>query len=281
MNQSITIKAALKQTASLLTSSDSPLLDSEVLLAHVLNKSRSYFRAWPEKALLTDELNRFSALINQRTLGTPIAYLVGEREFWSRPFKVSPNVLIPRPDTELLIDVVQQKFAAHQPISILDLGTGSGIIAVTLALEFKRSSVTAVDASSGALALAQENALLLNANHIKFIQSDWFSQVPAVQYDLIVSNPPYISSDDPHLFEGDVQFEPSSALISKRNGLQDIESIIAAAKEFLKPEGFLLFEHGFEQGKQVKNLLESSDFKSIEQFQDLQQHTRATIATRP
>ncbi len=137
--------------SKLLINNDSCELDSEVLLAYVMKKSRSYFRAWPEKLLLDDELNPFLDLINQRQTGTPIAYLIGEREFWSRPFEVSPDVLIPRPDTELLIDIAQQKFAAHQPISILDLGTGSGIIAITLALEFHNANITAVDASASAL----------------------------------------------------------------------------------------------------------------------------------
>ncbi len=267
--------------SKLLINNDSCELDSEVLLAYVMKKSRSYFRAWPEKLLLDDELSPFLDLINQRQTGTPIAYLIGEREFWSRPFEVSPDVLIPRPDTELLIDIAQQKFAAHQPISILDLGTGSGIIAITLALEFHNANITAVDASASALTVAQKNAQRLQANHIDFIESDWFSHVPTAQYDLIVSNPPYICHTDPHLFEGDVQFEPSSALVSEQDGIQDIKTIIATAEQFLKPNGYLLFEHGYQQGKQVRNLLESSGFKLVEQFQDIQGHTRATMGTKP
>jgi len=272
-----TIKEALSQASSTLIDSDSSVLDCEVLLAHTLKKSRSYFRAWPDKTLSADELRVFKQLVKQRQQGQPIAYLTGEREFWSRSFIVSPSVLIPRPDTEVLIDIAQQKFSAEQSFSVLDLGTGSGIIAITLALEFKHAVITAIDASSDALSIAKKNAQLLGASNIDFILSDWFEQLADKKFDLIVSNPPYICPTDPHLSDGDVRFEPSSALVSEQEGLEDIEQIISGAQHFLKPNGIILFEHGFQQGKQVENLLRSSGFKPTENFRDIQGHIRATL----
>ena len=194
---------------------------------------------------------------------------------------MSPDVLIPRPDTELLIDIALQKFTASQTFSILDLGTGSGAIAITLALEFPNASVTAIDSSLKALAIANKNSQHLNVHKVKFIHSDWFKQVPTQAFDLIVSNPPYICQADPHLLDGDVRFEPNSALIAMDEGLLDIKNIISNTPEYLKPNGILLFEHGYEQGAPVKSLLESLGFKSIEQFQDIQGHTRATLGKKP
>ena len=277
MSTPSTIKEALSQAANTLVESDSSVLDSEVLLAHTLKKNRSYFRAWPDKTLSADELRVFKQLVKQRQQGQPIAYLTGEREFWSRSFIVSPSVLIPRPDTEVLIDIVQQKFSAEQNFSVLDLGTGSGIIAITLALEFKNATITAIDASNDALSIAKKNAQLLAANNVDFILSDWFEQLADKKFDLIVSNPPYICPTDPHLSDGDVRFEPTSALVSEQQGLQDIEQIISDAQHFLKDNGIILFEHGYQQGKQVEKLLRSSGYKLTEQFQDIQGHTRATL----
>jgi len=278
---SLTIKEALKHASNSLHDSDTSALDSEVLLAYLLKKNRSYLRAWPDRSLSTEELDAYQQLIEQRKSGQPIAYLTGEREFWSRSFIVSPDVLIPRPDTELLIDIAQQKFTPSQAFSILDLGTGSGAIAITLALEFPNASVTAVDSSTKALAIANKNSQRLNSHQLEFVHSDWFKQVPTQAFDLIVSNPPYICQTDPHLLDGDVRFEPNSALIAMDEGLLDIKNIISNAPEYLKPNGILLFEHGYQQGTPVKSLLESLGFKSIEQFQDIQGHTRATLGKKP
>jgi len=278
---SLTIKEALKHASNSLHDSDTSELDSEVLLAYLLKKNRSYFRAWPDRTLSTDELDAYQQLIERRKNGQPIAYLTGEREFWSRSFIVSPDVLIPRPDTELLIDITKQKFTPSQAFSILDLGTGSGAIAITLALEFLNASVTAVDSNIKALAIANKNSQRLNSHKVDFIHSDWFKQVPIQAFDLIVSNPPYICQTDPHLLDGDVRFEPNSALIAMDEGSLDIKNIISNAPEYLKPNGILLFEHGYQQGKSVKSLLELLGFKSIEQFQDIQGHTRATLGKKP
>jgi len=246
-------------------------------MAHILQKNRSYLRAWPEKELSTDQQNAFFKLVTLREQGQPIAYLTGFREFWSRQFIVSSNVLIPRPDTELLIEVIQQKHPENQPLVILDMGTGSGAIGITLALEFKSASITAIDSSQPALNIAQQNAQQLNATNIEFIHSHWFDSIAPQKFDLIVSNPPYICEEDPHLNEGDVRFEPNSALIANEQGLADIEHICKLSKAYLKEDGFLLFEHGYQQGNQVQNLLELAGFKSIEQFQDIQGHIRATL----
>ena len=264
----------------ILVDSPSSRLDCEVLLAYVLLKNRSHLRAWPDKSLSADQYGAYKKLLGLRQQGRPVAYLTGEREFWSRSFLVSDDVLIPRPETELLIEIIQQKFDFDDVFTALDLGTGSGAIAVTLACEFKNSNVVATDISSNALPIAQKNAERLSANKIQFIRSDWFQQLPETQFDLIVSNPPYICDSDPHLQEGDLQFEPSSALVAKQQGMQDFKRIIAAADEFLKPGGFLLFEHGYQQGNHLQNLLDLAGFKLTEQFKDLQGHPRATIGQK-
>lgn len=280
MNSLPTIKNALHRATGALVASESSELDAEVLLARALDKPRSHLRAWPEKILSKNESKHFNALIRQRQAGTPIAYIIGERQFWSRSFMVSPDVLIPRPDTELLIEIIQQKFTPKRAFTILDLGTGSGIIAITVALEFDNALITAVDSSKKALSLAQKNAQQLGANNITFASSDWFSALKGQQFDLIVSNPPYICSTDPHLRVGDVRFEPTCALIAEHAGLSDIEHIANASFEYLKANGTILFEHGYEQGEAVKNLLESSRFKLIEQFNDIQGHLRATLGKK-
>lgn len=274
------IKTALITGSQRLIYSASSQLESEVLLAHILKKDRSYLRAWPEKVLSQEQYNTFIQLINQRLEGQPIAYILGEKEFWSRSFNVSSGVLIPRPETELLIDIIQQKFQPERSLSILDLGTGSGAIAITLACEFSNADILAVDQSASALSVAQSNARRHNAQHIEFVCSNWFEQLPARKFDLIVSNPPYICASDAHLKQGDVRFEPSTALISKQHGLHDIKLIISKAASFLNPSGYLLFEHGYQQGSDVKNLLDLAGFKCIQQFQDLQGHCRATIGQK-
>jgi len=273
----MTLKQALDFAMKQLNGDDSASLDSEVLLSHVLQKNRTYLRTWPEKELTTEQQQSFYKLIASRQQGQPVAYLTGLREFWSRPFIVSSDVLIPRPDTELLIEIIQQKFSADQSLTILDMGTGSGAIAVTLALEFHHAQVTAIDSSKAALKIAQQNAQQLGATNINFIYSHWFDNIKPQTFDIIVSNPPYICKLDPHLVEGDVRFEPNSALVSSQQGLSDIEHICKQAKSFLKAEGILLFEHGYQQGNPVKNLLELAGFTSVEQFHDIQDHTRATL----
>jgi len=252
-----TLQSLLTSSASTLQdTSDTAELDVEVLLCHVLNKNRTYLRTWPEKQLTQHQLNQFNQLLKQRQLGQPIAYIVGNREFWSRDFYVNPDVLIPRPDTETLIELCLQ-LVQHKPdAKLIDLGTGSGIIAITLAAECPQLKITAVDSSLKALHTAKKNAQLNQTENIRFIHSNWLNQVSNESFDFIISNPPYIDPEDPHLSLGDVRFEPTSALISPQQGLQDIIHISEQSQGYLNDEGYLIFEHGYNQKQSVHDILQ-------------------------
>jgi release factor glutamine methyltransferase len=266
-------------TKLLVKNSDSPRLDAEVLLAFVLEKNRSYLRAWNDKTLDIETILKFETLISEREKGMPIAYLTGIREFWSRDFVISSDVLIPRPDTEILIEQCLVKISVDVPFTILDLGTGSGVIAVTLAAERPNANVFAVDANLVALEIAKKNGQKHNCQNIEFILSDWFSNVPKIEFDLIVSNPPYIPFDDEHLTQGDVQFEPKSALIAAENGLSDIKKIAFNAKNYLKQNGQLWFEHGYNQAESVQEILKNLAYSDIQTFADLAGQDRVTKCT--
>lgn len=255
-------------------SSDSAWLDAEVLLGYCLKKPRSHLKAWPEKTLCDKTRKNFFNLIAQRRQQVPVAYLTGAREFWSRDFIVSPDVLIPRPDTELLIEHCLT-LIPEKPCRILDLGTGSGIIAITLALECPTATVTATDASENALDIARKNAARHQAT-IRFIQSDWFDKVPERLFDIIISNPPYIAPDDEHLQQGDVQHEPTAALVAQNNGLADIQQIVRQAGNYLQAGGHLLIEHGFDQQAAVQQILHEARFQQVETQTDLAGNPRIT-----
>lgn len=257
--------------------SDSARLDAEVLLAFILDKNRGYLRAWHNKILDLQVISHFEMLISQRQQGFPIAYLTGSREFWSREFFVSPDVLIPRPDTEILIEHCLEKIPQNLPLHILDLGTGSGIIAITLACERTNAKIVAIDASDAALRIAHKNANFHNCHNVEFILSDWFSNVPKKKFDLIVSNPPYIAKDDKHLTQGDVRFEPQSALVAAENGLHDIFEIAQNARNYLVSEGLLLFEHGYNQAQAVQEILKNMGFIDVQTHCDLAGQPRVTI----
>ena len=259
--------------------SDSPRLDAEVLLAMATGKNRTHFRAWPAKSLTDLEDSTFQGLLEKRLAGHPIAHLTGTREFWSREFIVTPDVLIPRPETELLVELALRlnSTTLHPMIQIADLGTGSGAIAIALALELRRAAITALDLSPAALSVAAENATRLGASNIRFILSDWFAALPITErFDLIVSNPPYIAEYDPHLQQGDIRFEPSLALASGPDGLDAIRRIVNEASSRLNPGGRLLFEHGYDQADRVVELLRTAGFEKIESFPDLQGHVRVS-----
>ena len=259
--------------------SETAALDAEVLLMHVLDCDRSHLRAWPEKPLTPAQASDYAILIERRRDGWPIAYLTGEREFWSRPFRVTPGVLIPRPETELLIELALAELPADRPTDALDLGTGSGIIAITLAVERPRSRVIAIDVSPEALVIAQDNAERLDARNLRLLQGDWLTPLPPNErYDLIISNPPYIAEDDPHLRQGDLRHEPDLALASGPDGLTALRRIIAEARDFLKPGGALLLEHGYDQADAIGGLLRASGYGEIIHHRDLQGHRRATMA---
>ncbi len=262
--------------------SDSAALDAEVLMMGVLDRDRAHLRAWPEKRLTPEQANDYWTLIERRRQGWPIAYLTGEREFWSRPFRVAPGVLIPRPETELLIELTLSVIPPRLPVDLLDLGTGSGIIAITLAVERPQARVVAVDVSSEALAIAKSNAERHGTHNVQWLQGDWLAPlVPTDRYDLIVSNPPYIAEDDPHLRQGDLRHEPRLALACGPDGLTALRTLIRGARDFLKPDGLLLLEHGFDQAGTIAALLREHDYCEIAHHRDLQGHQRATMARYP
>jgi len=254
---------------------DTPGLDAEVLLAASLGKNRVWLRTWPDNAVPEQECARFLKCLGLRVAGQPVAYILGTREFWSLQLKVNEYTLIPRPETELLVETVLER-VSRDDASVIDLGTGTGAIALALASERPRWNITATDKFGESLALARDNALALNLA-VNFIESDWFDAVPARLYDVVVSNPPYIDPADPHLSRGDVRFEPRRALVSPDNGLADIAQIAAQAKAYLPSGGVLLFEHGFDQGAGVRKLLSPLGYDKVETLQDLAGQDRVTF----
>ncbi len=262
---------------------DSPTaqLDAELLLAFVLDKPRSYLYTWPEKTLTTAQLNSFAALLERRKRGEPVAYLLGRQGFWTLDLAVAAHTLIPRADTELLVEAVLQLADASAALNVLDLGTGSGALALAVASERQCWQVTGVDRIEAAVALAQDNQQQLGLSNVRFLRSDWFSAVAHQRYDLILSNPPYIAANDPHLQQGDVRFEPLSALVSGADGLDDIRLIIAQAPEYLTANGWLLLEHGFDQAAAVRELLHLSGFTEVSSQRDLGGHERISLGRLP
>jgi release factor glutamine methyltransferase len=271
------------QGQKLLTeSSDSAKLDVEILISLVLKKSRSYLLTWPEKKLTDKQLLEFEDLLSRRAQGEPIAYITGEKEFWSLSLAVSKATLIPRPDTETLVELVLELYCDDKAISCLDLGTGTGAIALALASEKTKWKIEAVDFSVEAVKLAQHNAKKLNLAQVAIYQSDWFTAVPEnTKFDIIVSNPPYIDGDDVNLSQGDVRFEPKSALVAIEQGLGDIKHIADKARDFLTSGGKLFFEHGFEQGHAVRTILTDLGYENAQTKKDLNEHERISWAVYP
>ncbi len=275
------IAQAIKQAShSLAETSDSARLDAEVILCHVLNCSTTHLLAWPEKILDAEQALLFNQLIEQRRAGTPVAYLTNSKEFWSLNLKVTPATLIPRPDTETLVEFVLNKFSAKKNLNLIDLGTGSGAIAIAIASERPNWKIVATDISAEALAIAKENAHSHQITNIQFIESNWFKQIEEQRFDLIVSNPPYIAEHDPHLSQGDVRFEPLSALAAGKTGMNDINQITAESKKHLNTNGWLVFEHGYNQKKWVYNCFNHYVFQDITQLSDLSGQARITAGCR-
>lgn len=245
-----------------------PASEARLLLGHVLERSAAWLIVHDDQVLDEDELLAFASLAARRAGGEPVAYLIGHREFFGREFAVSPSVLIPRPETELLVEIVLAGVGAGGTAKILDLGTGSGCLAVTLALEIPQAQVTAVDASEAALRIARKNAERLGAQ-LRLLQSDWFAALAGERFDLIVANPPYIAAADPHLAAGDLRHEPPAALASGSDGLDAIRRIVAAAPAHLAPGGRLWLEHGYDQGDAVRELLAAAGLADVEQRRDL------------
>ena len=256
--------------------SDTARLDAEILLAFVLQKDRTYLYTWPENQLSAEQTQHYLALIQQRQLGHPVAHLTGKREFWGLNLTVNRHTLIPRPDTEVLVEVALEKLQSVQHPKVLDMGTGSGAIICALKSERPDSEATALDFQLEALAVAQQNAKQLNLD-IQFIHSDWFNAIANKTYDLIVSNPPYIEEQDPHLLQGDVRFEPITALTAGASGLNDIKHLIKEAKSHLNNQAWLILEHGYNQEASVQTLFAEHGYQHIQTVKDYQQNARVTL----
>ncbi len=276
MDQSGVSIAELMARRVQLTGSDSPDLDVALLLCHCLDKPRSYLYSWPEKTLLPKQLAEFEALFSRRLKGEPLAHLLGQREFWSLDLAVNTSTLIPRPDTEYLVEQALARVSKDAG-RILDLGTGTGAIALALAKELPNWQLLGVDCQPEAVALAQRNAQALALCNVSFQLSHWFSDVGAQRFEMIVSNPPYIAEDDPHLNEGDVRFEPRSALVAGKNGLADLETIIEQAPEYLGDGACLLLEHGYQQAAAVVAMLEKRGFSRVESRCDYAGNPRISL----
>lgn len=244
-------------------------IEVQCLLQSVLKKSRSYLLAHPEQVLDVDQNSAYDSLLQRRMQGEPIAHILGEREFFGLNFKVTPATLIPRPETELLVELALQHLPQGRTCRVLDLGTGSGAIALSIAHSRADAVIVAVDASEEALQVAQENAQRLGISNVSFQQSDWFSALEQQRFDLIVSNPPYIAADDEHLTRGDVRFEPMSALASGPDGLDDIRRIAEQAAAFLECGAWLLLEHGYDQADTVRNILKKNGYSEIFSAKDI------------
>jgi release factor glutamine methyltransferase len=267
--------------AELLQGSGIDAIDARVLLRAVLGVHDAYFIAHRDDAVTAQHASRFRALAARRAAGEPVAYLVGEREFYAHVFKVTPAVLIPRPETELLVELALERLPRDAARRVLDLGTGSGCIAISIAAARPSAWVTAVDRSEQALLLASENATCLGASNVTLHSSNWFDAVRAEHYDLIVSNPPYVAAGDAHLAQGDLRHEPVSALAAGADGLTDIRVIVAGARARLAPGGWLLFEHGYDQAQRCRELLSQAGFTEVQSWRDLAGIERVSGGVNP
>ncbi|EKS7424568.1 peptide chain release factor N(5)-glutamine methyltransferase [Enterobacter ludwigii] len=266
----------LRQAASELSASESPKRDAEILLEFVTGKARTYLLAFGETQLSAEQEAQLATLLARRKAGEPVAHLVGEREFWSLPLYVSPATLIPRPDTECLVEQALSRLPA-QACRILDLGTGTGAIALALASERPDCEVTAVDVMPDAVALAQRNVARLGFPNVTVLQSSWFSALDNRTFGMIVSNPPYIDEHDPHLTQGDVRFEPLTALVAANEGLADIVHIVTTSRQHLLPGGWLLVEHGWTQGDAVRDVFIAAGYRAVETCRDYGGNDRLTL----
>lgn len=275
----MTIIASLLSEARL-PGSPSARLDAELLLAAALGKPRSFLHTWPERVVSGEAAELYASYLERRRNGEPVAYILGQQGFWSLDLEVAPHTLIPRPDTELLVESALALVPAT-PARVLDLGTGSGAIVLALASERLGWRLIGVDRISDAVALAERNRVRLKLDNVEFREGHWFSALAGERFDLIVSNPPYIAARDPHLSEGDVRFEPASALVSGADGLDDIRLIISEAPVHLNAGGWLLLEHGYDQAAAVRELLSRQGFEAVESRRDLGGHERISLGRLP
>ncbi len=274
------IKLALTAAAIQLNNEEAAL-EAQLLLQHVLNVNRAWLIAHADDALQANNHGAFEALLRRRLNGEPIAYILGLREFYGLDLLVTPDTLIPRPDTETLVEAALAKISMNANQSILDLGTGTGAIALAIAKNRPHASIIGVDASKGALDVAKKNAKNLAINNVEFVMSNWFENLAALKFDVIVSNPPYIEAHDAHLTQGDLRFEPLSALASGVDGLDDIRQIINDCLIYLNPQGWLMLEHGYNQEELVKDLMAETGLVNIVTIKDLGNIDRVTIGKNP
>ena len=278
MSEQVQIKWLLNAATSVFSSfSDSASLDAELLLCHVLDCNRTYLFTWSDKELSPEQVAAFEQLVERRKAGEPIAHITGTREFWSLELAVNPSTLIPRPDTETLVEKALEIVASKSTGEGLDLGTGTGAIALALASELPNWHWQGVDLQADAVALAKSNAQSNNIVNAEFYQSNWFENIEHKKFDLIVSNPPYIDPEDPHLGQGDVRFEPLSALIAEQSGMADVCYIVEKAKNYLVENAALLIEHGYDQGKAVRQQFVQHNYQNVETFKDLAGNDRVTV----
>lgn len=277
----VTVQTALGAAARRLSGGESPRLDAEVLLAHVLDQSRAYLLAHPGAVLPEAERGLFSGLVRLRSEGWPVAYLTGRREFWSHSLRVTPATLIPRPETERLVELALQRIPADCTWRIADLGTGSGAVALAIAMERPSCQILATDISAPALTVARHNAIRLGVRNVQFRQDDWCEHLIGESFDLIAANPPYVRRGDPHLTRGDLRFEPLLALEAGAGGLDAIARISASARLSLAPGGWLVLEHGHDQTTAATALLARYGYTDIESYNDLSGVARVVEARRP
>lgn len=270
------IKSALAHATLILKHAEAAL-EARILLQHVLTVNHAWLIAHADDQLNSEDETKFNALVARRMAGEPMAYILGYREFYGLKLKVTPDTLIPRPDTETLVEAALDKMALNSTLNICDLGTGTGAIALAIAKQRPQSQVTAVDFSKQALLVAQQNAQQLHISNIRFLHSDWFSALTHQRFDIIVSNPPYIEASDHHLSQGDLRFEPINALVSGADGFDDIRNIIALAPNHLAQRGWLMLEHGYNQAAQVARCLHQAGFKDVAHVQDLAGIQRVTL----
>ncbi|TQV76478.1 peptide chain release factor N(5)-glutamine methyltransferase [Aliikangiella marina] len=269
------VDQAIQQAVTKINS-ESARLDSEVLLAFILERNKTWLKTWPDYQLSTVEQDGFAQLVERRANGEPVAYLTGQRDFWTLDLATNNSTLIPRPETELLVEQALQ-FLEDQPVAkVLDLGTGTGAIALAIASERPHDRVIGADFNASAVELAVNNSQRNKLSNAEFVCSDWFTEIPQMKFDLIVSNPPYVAAGDPHLQQGDLVFEPDSALIAGDNGFADIEHIIDLARQFLTNGGALMFEHGYQQANRVTELFVKNGYSQIETIKDLSGLDRVT-----
>ena len=270
------ISQLLQSAVQLNHLSDTSRLDCELLLCYLLDVDRTYLKTWPDRELSETIEEQFQQLLQRRIIGEPVAYLIGTQGFWTLDLKVSADTLIPRPETELLVEAALE-LELPQQAKVLDLGTGTGAIALALATEQSRWQVSAVDLMPGAVQLAKENCQRCQLENVEIFQSHWFADIAPQSFDLIVSNPPYIETDDAHLTQGDVRFEPASALVSGPQGLDDLRLLVAQSVNYLVDCGWLIVEHGYQQGPAVRDLFEQAGFALVETRVDLNNLERITL----